>query len=482
VPAHHKLRNPRKPGKPRRLAPLTAVMCLLIGAAFGSYALARGGAPETVSLSSATGTNASGQDVTIYGCLKSGQLSHVSVTGAPKCSAKSTSVHWSVPSQSVGVSGHRVTVYACLTMGRPGHLSVASATKCRGNSVPAHYPARFGSTVLAGQHVTVNACLAWGTLTRVTVGGASKCPHYTIPAHWSAQFTPPASPAPATSKSPSADPASSSPAPATSKSPSADPASSSPAPATSTSAPASTPTSPSTGTSSTGTSSSGPAAPSGPACVTSADKGVCGPYSYSGITSPNGQGTNVIQDIWNPISGASQTLTSYNPGDWSVSADMPASNKAVVSYPDVQQIYTESNGDADPLSNFHSITSSYNESGPATGDYEAAYDIWANNGSLEIMLWVDNHGQAPSGSVVATPTIGGTGYSVHQYNSTVSMVLNSQSSSGTVDLLAALNWLKSNGYEPSDLAINQIDFGWEICSTGGSTQKFTMNGFTIKSS
>ncbi len=139
MPAHHKLRNPRKPGKPRRLAPLTAVMCLLIGAAFGSYALARGGAPETVSLSSATGTNASGQDVTIYGCLKSGQLSHVSVTGAPKCSAKSTSVHWSVPSQSVGVSGHRVTVYACLTMGRPGHLSVASATKCRGNSVPAHY-------------------------------------------------------------------------------------------------------------------------------------------------------------------------------------------------------------------------------------------------------------------------------------------------------------------------------------------------------
>ncbi len=226
----------------------------------------------------------------------------------------------------------------------------------------------------------------------------------------------------------------------------------------------------------------GPAAPSGPACVTSADKGVCGPYSYSGITSPNGQGTNVIQDIWNPISGASQTLTSYNPGDWSVSANMPASNKAVVSYPDVQQIYTESNGDADPLSNFHSITSSYNESGPATGDYEAAYDIWANNGSLEIMLWVDNHGQAPAGSVVATPTIGGTGYSVHQYNSTVSMVLNSQSSSGTVDLLAALNWLKSNGYEPSDLAINQIDFGWEICSTGGTTQKFSMNNFTIKSS
>jgi hypothetical protein len=481
VPAHQKPGKPgisRKPGKPRRLAPLTAVLCLLIGAAFGSYALARGGAPETVSLSSASGAGASVQDVAIYGCLKSGKLSQVSVTAAPKCSAKSTSVHWSVPSQSVGVAGHSVTVYACLAMGRPTHLAVASATKCAANTVPAHYPARFGSTVLAGQHVTVNACMAWGTLTHVTVDGASKCPAHTIPAHWPALFTPPSSPAPVTSKSPSADPTSSSANPVTSKSPSADPTSSSPAPVTTTTAPASTPpTSPSTGTS-----SSGSATPSGTACVTSADKGVCGPYTYAGITSPNGQGTNVIQDVWNPISGASQTLTSYNPGDWSVSANMPASNKAVVSYPDDQQIYTLSNGNPDPLSNFNSITSSYNESGPSTGDYEAAYDMWANNGSIEIMIWVDNHGQTPAGSVVANPTIGGIGYSVYKAGSTVSMVLNSQASSGTVDLLAALNWLKSSGDEPSDLAINQIDFGWEICSTGGSTQKFTMNSFTIKSS
>jgi Glycosyl hydrolase family 12 len=99
------------------------------------------------------------------------------------------------------------------------------------------------------------------------------------------------------------------------------------------------------------------------------------------------------------------------------------------------------------------------------------------------MIWVDNHGQVPAGSKVATANIGGTSYGVWSAGSSpVSLVLNSNESSGTIDVLAALNWLKSNGYEPSNLAVNQIDFGWEICSTGGSAQTFKMNSFGIKSS
>jgi hypothetical protein len=66
-------------------------------------------------------------------------------------------------------------------------------------------------------------------------------------------------------------------------------------------------------------------------CGDTDHRGVCGPYSYSGISDSNGGNTNVIQDVWNPIAGASQTLTAYNPGDRSVSADMSASNTAVVS-------------------------------------------------------------------------------------------------------------------------------------------------------
>jgi len=194
--------------------------------------------------------------------------------------------------------------------------------------------------------------------------------------------------------------------------------------------------------------------------------------------------------VWNPIAGASQTLTAYNPGDWSVSADMPAANTAVVSYPDVQQIYTTTSDTPDPLSGFASITSSFAENGPGSGggdDYEAAYDIWAGTGSdnyaQEIMIWVDNHGQTPAGSEVGTADIAGASYSIWSAGKNpVSLVLNSNETSGTINILAALNWLESNGYMPSGSGLNQIDFGWEICSTGGSAKTFSLTSYGIESS
>ena len=191
--------------------------------------------------------------------------------------------------------------------------------------------------------------------------------------------------------------------------------------------------------------------------------------------------------MWNPIKGAAQKLTAYTPGNWSVSADMPASNTAVVSYPDIQETYTTTSDTPNPLSDFSSITSSFAENGPASrgDDYEAAYDIWTgtgnNNYAQEIMIWVDNHGQTPAGSEVASAAIGGVGYKVWSTSKagtvgdTVSMVLNSNQSSGSVNILADLNWLRSNGYMPAGSGLNQIDFGWEICSTGGVTETFTVS-------
>lgn len=228
----------------------------------------------------------------------------------------------------------------------------------------------------------------------------------------------------------------------------------------------------------------------GAPCFRSSNNGSCGPYAYPEISGSSGYSTRVVQDVWNPIAGTSQTLTAYNPGNWGVSANVPASNTAVVSYPDVQQIYTTPTNTPDPLSSFHSITSSFTEYGPGGSggdDYEAAYDIWAgtgnNNYAQEIMIWVDTQGQTPAGDKVGTADIGGSSYSVwSEHNNPVSLVLNSNKTSGTVDLLAALNWLKSHGYMPSGSGLNQIDFGWEICSTGGSARKFTMTHYGIKSS
>jgi hypothetical protein len=236
-----------------------------------------------------------------------------------------------------------------------------------------------------------------------------------------------------------------------------------------------------------------PAAPTagGTACVTSSKRGVCGPFRYAGITTSNGTDTRVVSDMWNPINGASQTLTVHNPGDWRVSADTPTGNTAVVSYPDTQQIYTTTSNTPDPLSSFSSITSSFAENGPGSGggdDYEAAYDIWAGTGSdnyaQEIMIWVDNHGQTPAGSEVATASIDGATYSVWSKANrrhTVSLVLGSDETSGTVNILAALDWLMSTGYVPSGSGLNQIDFGWEICSTGGVAKTFSLTSYGITS-
>jgi hypothetical protein len=196
--------------------------------------------------------------------------------------------------------------------------------------------------------------------------------------------------------------------------------------------------------------------------------------------------------MWNPISGASQKLTAYSPGDWNVLADMPASNHAVVSYPDAQTVYTTSSNTPNPLSGYSSITSSYAESAPTNSgdDYEAAYDVWAgigsNDGAQEIMIWVDNHGQTPAGSDVGAATIDGVGYQIWStgragsVSTPVSMVMDSTQTSGSVNVLDDLNWLESNGYMPAGSGINQIDFGWEICSTAGVPATFTMSQYGLK--
>jgi hypothetical protein len=57
--------------------------------------------------------------------------------------------------------------------------------------------------------------------------------------------------------------------------------------------------------------------------------------------------------------------------------------------------------------------------------------------------------------------------------------MNSGESSGTVNLLAPLNWLIANGYEEPDMALAEIDYGWEICSTGAQDETFTMNDYSL---
>jgi hypothetical protein len=51
--------------------------------------------------------------------------------------------------------------------------------------------------------------------------------------------------------------------------------------------------------------------------------------------------------------------------------------------------------------------------------------------------------------------------------------------SGTVDILAMLNWLVSHGYLPTDSTLGLVGYGWEICSTGGQNETFQVSNFSL---
>lgn len=231
---------------------------------------------------------------------------------------------------------------------------------------------------------------------------------------------------------------------------------------------------------------------SGPVCVTSAAKGSCGPYLYPSIAGSDGSNTTVGQDVWNPIAGWSQTLYATNPGSWYVTANLPAGNTAVVSFPNTGESY-----DSNPLSSFSSIYSSFTEDmHPTAGtSAEAAYDIWLNNWNNEVMIQHDmvNRG-GPCGPVLATATFGGHGgvpvqdWNLCQYGSELIWQVPGSGSrygqpSSSVDILAMLDWLENNGgYLPHGSNLTAIGYGFEICSTGAADEDFEVTSFSITSS
>jgi hypothetical protein len=230
---------------------------------------------------------------------------------------------------------------------------------------------------------------------------------------------------------------------------------------------------------------------SGPVCVTSAAKGSCGPYLYPAITGSDGTNTTVGQDVWNPISGWSQTLYATNPGSWYAMANMPAGNTAVVSFPNTGESY-----DSNLLTSFSSIYSSFSEDmHPTAGtSAEAAYDIWLNDWNNEVMIQHDmvNRG-GPCGPALATISFGGDGgvpmqsWILCQYGSELIWQISGKGpqygeQSGSVDILAMLSWLVSNGgYLPQASSLTAIGYGFEICSTSGADEKFQVKDFSITS-
>jgi hypothetical protein len=191
----------------------------------------------------------------------------------------------------------------------------------------------------------------------------------------------------------------------------------------------------------------------------------------------------LAMDMWNATaSPVSQTMDVCNHASWSVDDTVTsATNTAVLVYPNVQQNFSST------ISSYSAINSSYAASSSSTGDYEFAYDIWLNGfgaGSNEVMIWTQNHGQTPGGSLVASDvTIDGLTWNVYasSSNSYLAFVPYNGAAypSGTLSLLDFFNYLMQNNRIATTSTLTQIDYGVEVCNTGGAQGQFNFTNFSI---
>jgi hypothetical protein len=188
---------------------------------------------------------------------------------------------------------------------------------------------------------------------------------------------------------------------------------------------------------------------------------------------------DVYNNEWNTSEAGPQTIWAFNYHHWGVESTQSAST-SVKTYPSVQRNYPNR-----PYSTFSMLRSTFAEQMPSSGDFiaEAAYDLWLNNYSIEVMMWFDNHRQVPAGNVIAHVTFGGQNFSVWKSgNDFFSFKLEGGNvQSGTAHLYSALRWLVNHGQLSSSVTLTQVNFGWEICSTHGQPMDFTLTKYTLRS-
>ena len=228
---------------------------------------------------------------------------------------------------------------------------------------------------------------------------------------------------------------------------------------------------------------------------TSVSNGVLGPFVYQKITNTNGYNTYVGNNMWAAGgSGMTQTLTAADPGRWYVVAKARAGNTGVLSYPNTQQLFNNWsgggwNGDGaktdTPISRLKQLTSTFAENMNATPgtNAEAAYDVWLSgtSGPTEIMIWVDNANRGTGGAdQIGARAFGGQKWTLLQYHGgEIIWSSNVNKQSGAVDILAMLRDLQSRHLVSPGAAIGQIDFGFEICSTGGAPETFSVSHYSL---
>jgi len=200
-------------------------------------------------------------------------------------------------------------------------------------------------------------------------------------------------------------------------------------------------------------------------------------------------GYYVHNNVWNAGEAGPETLYACSFKNWYVRSTQP-STTSVKAYPNVHLDINSLNGS--PINDYTTITSTFSATSPQVGIYNVAYDLWLNgvgwgSGTTEVMIWTENHKQAPLGSTVAPQmTFGASKYDVYRYTSSsdggvqvITLLSTPAQTSGSVDLKAILSWIVGKGWIGSNATVNQIGYGVEICSTENQPATFYFTDFSV---
>ena len=192
-------------------------------------------------------------------------------------------------------------------------------------------------------------------------------------------------------------------------------------------------------------------------------------------------GFDVFNNEWNAGAAGPQRIWANSFHSWGVESTQPASS-SVKTYPCVQVNYNRQ-----ALTSFTRLTSTFAESMPAASadfDAEAAYDIWLDGYNVEVMIWLDNHGRVPGGNVLTYVKIDGQEFTLWRRGPDMfSFVLSGlPETSGQINLLSFFSWLLSHRFLNRSDTMTQVNFGWEIASTGGATLDFSMQRYRLSAS
>jgi hypothetical protein len=111
--------------------------------------------------------------------------------------------------------------------------------------------------------------------------------------------------------------------------------------------------------------------------------------------------------------------------------------------------------------------------------WNAVYDIWFNDSSYELMIWMQWQNSWPMGNslgaVATNVTISGYKWNVYKKNNVYSFLLVNQQGWISMDIKPFITYCVSKGWIPSTATLYRIEAGWEVIDGG----TFKTNSFGI---